>query len=366
MFSRTHEGSPLLQIDDDVSSSYEKRYKESLRTRPSNPICYNGEGMNMWSLAWGFTGLVMGVVLITLTDKRTVVVHDDSGYHSINNHNNNINVNNPTSSYVPTSKYKKVQGMGFQIYTGGAPAFLDENKTVLNPECVDQASYGQVVGAEEGDPPMMQCYLGLDDPLEDARKRVEVMRAAVERAYQVADPNPQVLKLFLAPEFFFRGVHGAYVFNQMDEVDCGPICVLLHGLEEIVADKRFENWLFLMGTVIASETLPQEDPYDYLFYNFAPLYKGYDPEKMSHRGKRFLVPKRYVSSSDFLTPHRFLNDTLAKQLLEDDLPEHDDTVFNPFDFSRKKYDQRMWQSYKDELDERGYVMFCDTCLFIAE
>ena len=62
---------------------------------------------------------------------------------------------------------------------------------------------------------------------------------------------------------------------------CGPICHVLKGLEAMVAQERFEDWLFVFGTVIASESLPTQDPYDYLFYNFAPIYKGYNPAKLA-------------------------------------------------------------------------------------
>ena len=80
------------------------------------------------------------------------------------------------------------------------------------------------------------------------------------------------------------------------------MCHILKGLEDIVAHPRYENWLFLFGTIVASEDLPAEDPFDYQFFNFAPLYKGYDPSTSSGAGKKFVVPKRYVSQIDFRRP----------------------------------------------------------------
>jgi hypothetical protein len=255
------------------------------------------------------------------------------------------------------SKYRKVQGIGFQIYTGGAPAFINhtDGTSALNPECVGRESYGQVVGEIA---PMIQCYIGLPDPMLDVRGRIEIMMDAVEKAYALADnDDPETLKVFIAPEFYWRGITGAYSF-QYDELPddpsfCGPICQILMGLEALVANQRFENWIFLFGTIIASDALPTDDPYDFLFYNFAPLYKGYDPAKMDFQGKRFLVPKRYVSSSDFLTPQRHLNESSFKQLLGQ--PPGDSTVYNPHDFNQKRYDPTMWKKYKDELGALGYV-----------
>jgi hypothetical protein len=263
-----------------------------------------------------------------------------------------------TTDQSTNSKYKKVQGIGFQIYTGGAPAFLknhSDGTTALNPECIGRNSYGQVVGEVA---PMMQCYIGLADPMLDVRGRIEIMMDAVEKAYVLADnDDTTTLKIFIAPEFYWRGITGAYSF-EYDEVPddpsfCGPICQILMGLENLVAQQRFENWLFFFGTIVASDTLPTDDPYGYLFYNFAPVYKGYDPNKMGFEGKRFLVPKRYVSSSDFLTPQRHLNESSFKQLLGQ--PSGDATVYNPHDFNQHRYDPTMWKKYKDELGALGYV-----------
>ena len=265
-----------------------------------------------------------------------------------------------TNQRFTNSKYKKVQGIGFQIYTGGAPAFLknhSDGTVALNPECIGRDSYGQVVGAEA---PMMQCYIGLPDPMLDVRGRIEIMMDAVEKAYAVVTATENAddsatLKVFIAPEFYWRGITGAYSF-EYDELPndpsfCGPICQILVGLENIVAQERFEDWVFLFGTIIASDSLPTDDPYGYLFYNFAPVYKGYNPDKMGFVGKRFLVPKRYVSSSDFLTPQRHLNESSFKQLMGQ-IPG-DTTVYNPHDFNQRRYDSTMWAKYKDELGALG-------------
>lgn len=217
-------------------------------------------------------------------------------------------------------------------------------------------SYGLASDSEE-----VQCYLGLEDAAEDVKRRLTIMTDAVNKAYDVSDKDDSVLKIFLAPEFYFRGVNGAYEFYMEEEEEeegkCSDICQILVGLENIVADKRFENWLFLFGTVIASEALPTEDPFDYQFYNFAPLYKGFDPETSKGIGKNFLVPKRYVSSSDFLSPIRYLantNKSMVMELLDDYEENLDEVVKNPERFSRYGYDK--WAEYKGELSSYGYHM----------
>ena len=60
------------------------------------------------------------------------------------------------------------------------------------------------------DAPMLQCYIGLPDPMLDVRGRIEIMMDAVEKAYAVVakDPNddPSTLKVFVTPEFFWRDI----------------------------------------------------------------------------------------------------------------------------------------------------------------
>mmetsp|Transcript_26254 Transcript_26254/g.63974 ORF Transcript_26254/g.63974 Transcript_26254/m.63974 type:complete len:514 (+) Transcript_26254:38-1579(+) len=258
-------------------------------------------------------------------------------------------------AFSTNSKYRRVQGLGFQIYTGGAPAILEnENGTQrLNPECNGLTSYGSM-WTEEGYE--MQCYIGNDDNEVDAQNRLKIMKDAVELAYRSSDPDSATLKVFIAPEFYWRGVDGAYVFMEEEPEDwdiCGPVCQILKGLEEIVAQKRFENWVFLFGSITASEVVAEEGPFQTMFYNFAPLYLGYDPEKTDFHGKRFIVPKRYMSSSDFLTPVRNLNSTVYKEVVEHQLPKDQTTVYIG---DKKKYDNRMWTDYKGELDYLGYTM----------
>ncbi|KAL9186842.1 hypothetical protein ACHAXT_010562 [Thalassiosira profunda] len=263
------------------------------------------------------------------------------------------------------SPYERVQTLSFQIYTGGAPAFIADESTgeeKRNPECegFELHSYGLPEDSEE-----YQCYLGLEDTTEDVRHRLAIMRDAVNRAYDKSDQDKSTLKIFLAPEFFFRGSDGAFSFvleeEKEAEGECSDICHILKGLEDIAADERFENWLFLFGTVIASEALPVEDTFDFQFYNFAPMYKGFDPAKVSIKnkkaGKNFIVPKRYVSNIDFMTPMRDLtNRTLVMELLDEKDRTLDRTLMNPHASGQHRYDNDVWMRYKDELSGLGYTM----------
>ena len=284
------------------------------------------------------------------------------------------------------------------------------------------------------------------------------MKDSLEKAYTESILDKDILKIFVAPEFYFRGLNGAYDFeddpsrldkifgynhttktkNNENEVCAeGPVCAILQGLQDLVEDERFQDWFFLFGTVIASQKLPiisnitsttsttttTADPsYEYLYYNFAPIYKGFDPKdekktssknkstnkkkkkkKKKHHhyalGKRFLLPKRYISTSDFLTPSRdidFMNrgkeweelyteesqqdkrldldidggnwvtdngydadigDGVASKTVDKTDTDTDTVVGNPKTNHKRLYDDNWFTSYKHELYQKaGYTM----------
>jgi hypothetical protein len=131
----------------------------------------------------------------------------------------------------------------------------------------------------------LNCYLGFDDKERDVRARMRIMEEAVRVAHEQSSKDPSVLKIFVAPEFYWRGPNGAYdaktiiehpgQFNTVAEI-CG-------GLEEMVADEKYENWLFVFGTIIAAtrstsvadfEKVDVGDMHDYLFFNFGESREG--------------------------------------------------------------------------------------------
>jgi hypothetical protein len=125
------------------------------------------------------------------------------------------------------------------------------------------------------------------------------MKAAVETAHEVGNRDPSVLKIFVAPEFYFRGPNGAYdaatIINREeseetpgstdDDDDFNTISEICEALDAIVSDEKYENWLFVFGTIIAASVDGATSPNDYLFFNFAPIYQG------GKGGIRMLAPK---------------------------------------------------------------------------
>ncbi|HEX8813456.1 MAG TPA: hypothetical protein VF742_15815 [Terracidiphilus sp.] len=93
-----------------------------------------------------------------------------------------------------------------------------------------------------------------DGNLEDEADRVlrcDWMKAAINQAYSshlakhLNDPiDAKTLKIFMAPEFFFRGKDGAY--------DISFFSTILNDMRTLTKDAKFKDWLFVLGTVIAA------------------------------------------------------------------------------------------------------------------
>jgi len=82
--------------------------------------------------------------------------------------------------------------VGVISLTSLTDAFVDIKNATVH-------SFGKPEG-EDG----LQCYLGLEDAAYDIERRMSIMIDAVDAAYDRSDKDPDVLKIFLAPEFFFR------------------------------------------------------------------------------------------------------------------------------------------------------------------
>ncbi|CAE7409910.1 unnamed protein product [Symbiodinium natans] len=200
-------------------------------------------------------------------------------------------------------KFDKAQLIGFSIYTFPVNTGLDKDAAM---EAWNEAKPFIPMLAELGihvnvTYESVQYYAGLDDPEQDVKLRFNLMKFVCETARKKADYDPadSTLKVFMAPEFFFRGERGAYDANSVYGCDGdGPKCqgtihTLLTLMKDFVADEKWKGWLFVFGTVIADEPKP-DDPTKSLYYNAAPVLLGGSSE-------RFLVTKQFISSIDFLS-----------------------------------------------------------------
>src|ERR1700761_131331 len=94
-------------------------------------------------------------------------------------------------------------------------------------------------------------YSGETSDRADAALRIGRMKDAIKQAYQLyqaeyhASPrNAKTLKIFMAPEFYFRGLYGAY--------DISFVSGIFEDLRAFTKDGKFKDWLFVFGTVIGA------------------------------------------------------------------------------------------------------------------
>lgn len=85
----------------------------------------------------------------------------------------------------------------------------------------------------------------------DYLARCVTLRQAIDAAYNQysgahgSNPNDaKTLKIFMAPEFYFRGLQGAY--------DISLVSKIFDNLRTFTQDERFKDWLFVFGTVIGA------------------------------------------------------------------------------------------------------------------
>lgn len=76
---------------------------------------------------------------------------------------------------------------------------------------------------------------------DDVRGRVQIMTTAIEKAYDLADKDDRTLKIFNAPEFFFRGRDGSYVFDKKTW-ETSPVFAIGEALAKYVLDKKFQDF----------------------------------------------------------------------------------------------------------------------------
>ena len=125
-----------------------------------------------------------------------------------------------------------------------------------------------------------QCYLGSGKVQEDVEKRMNIMFEAVERLYASDqwDRSPTTLKIFMLPEFYWRGKQGAYRIHRGVEKVLHPTA---HWISHRFAHERFKHWLVVDGTVVMAQSADEryvrmsERPYENIsYYNFAPVHVG--------------------------------------------------------------------------------------------
>lgn len=189
--------------------------------------------------------------------------------------------------------YKKVQFIAHLIFTG--PDVVVERKVV-------NTIFGKTNRTRT-----KQRYVGLPNPAEDIAERVKLVGNAIETARTSAqiDPSDRTLKIFMIPEFFFRGRSGAY---EMDDVQS-----LVDKLHDLVADSaKWKDWLFVFGTIVGKSERDKTAGFlsqlialfctaDAEAYNYSLIQKGgFGNDKAAGLKTAFAVLKEKKSGIDFI------------------------------------------------------------------
>jgi hypothetical protein len=152
------------------------------------------------------------------------------------------------------SMYTQVQFVSWEIYTG---------KDFAN------ARYPGTGSKLE---PFFDLRTQLTWQCQDIDARVAFTKDAIEKALEKADRSAKVLKIFMAPEFLYRGAAGAYLHDLLEgwegdapfgpekEIDLasqyrGPWKGLFGQLRDLVQGREYEDWIFVFGSA-ASATFP--------------------------------------------------------------------------------------------------------------
>jgi hypothetical protein len=85
-------------------------------------------------------------------------------------------------------------------------------------------------------------YLGEEKDADDMAVRAEIMTKAIEAALPGADADERVLKVFMAPEFYWRGAYGGYVQDSLSDI--------VPKMRKTTDAFDYADWLFVFGTAI--------------------------------------------------------------------------------------------------------------------
>lgn len=183
--------------------------------------------------------------------------------------------------------YKQVQFIAHCLYTGPA----------VNSYLVTQDT---------------QEYRGLTNSQTDIDKRVQFVWQVINQAYdknKEHSRNGDILKIYMMPEFSFRGRDGAYDPKYITGERPG----LISQLQNLVREPKWKDWIFIFGTIITAfspeEDAPQvaKEERHYIndtrkkeVYNFSLVQIGgfgdNHPSNYAH-----IVQKRDLAKIDFIT-----------------------------------------------------------------
>jgi len=144
--------------------------------------------------------------------------------------------------------YAKIQFIGYKIFTAPKNVKWDRDPDEAGARICDGT------------------YIGPANHDQDLRTRCQLMKKAVEAAREkLGEEDDQTLKVFLAPEFFFRTREGGYQLGIANE----GADKLKRALLRMVRAKKWNHWLFVFGSAVGYRSRPGAG-----FYNLALVVRG--------------------------------------------------------------------------------------------
>lgn len=130
---------------------------------------------------------------------------------------------------MKTTHYSKIRFIGYAIPTGPS-----QDQLILSTYTTG-------------------CYLASSDMQQDMRARVAILKNAVDVAKKALPANDDIASvnnIFLAPEFYFHGHLGPYVY---DSNSADPVAELMALLTATFDAATYPNWTFVFGTAITAK-----------------------------------------------------------------------------------------------------------------
>jgi|GEM_PF-3167781 len=137
-----------------------------------------------------------------------------------------------------------------------------------------------------------QNYAGKKSDKYDYRIKLKKIRKAVKQAQKIVNSIPElcegnVLKIFMAPEFYFRGRYGVYSYEAATEI----ITELMKSPDgESSGYSMYKDWIFVFGTVVCAAIIDEEK-------------KEVTTDNMAItiiNGNSYISAKENISSIDFI------------------------------------------------------------------
>lgn len=221
---------------------------------------------------------VIGVWLFEVAHHGMVASNSDKVSDTFVTDSMRFDFEDDDNSRHDSTRYTATQFISFTINTMGGSA--------VHGECDGRSV----------DPETNTCYLGDYDVEQDALHRLDILAGVLDRLKNDTfqenpriNPHSDVLKIFILPEFYLRGPHGAYSTAQLQDADdddhAGLLIQVSKRLREIIVDEAFTDYLFVFGTTVFAQKLDDPVGMDWwendvvdstkvLYYNFAPIFKG--------------------------------------------------------------------------------------------